>query len=53
MQADFHHGLLALPLARAAMPVRGCRERPGVHAIEVLVNGNVEGRAEFTLMPER
>ncbi len=26
---------------------------PGVHAIEVLVNGNVEGRAEFTLMPER
>jgi cob(I)alamin adenosyltransferase len=36
MQADFHHGLLALPLARAAMPVRGCRERPGVHAPPII-----------------
>jgi hypothetical protein len=26
---------------------------PGLHAIEVLVNGNVEGRAEFALIPAR
>ena len=26
---------------------------PGLHAIEVLVNGNVEGRAEFRLIPAR
>jgi 3-methyladenine DNA glycosylase AlkC len=26
---------------------------PGLHAIEVLVNGNIEGRAEFALVPAR
>ena len=26
---------------------------PGLHSIEVLVNGNVEGRAEFALIPAR
>lgn len=26
---------------------------PGPHAIEIFVNGNVEGRAEFALIPRR